>query len=87
MSLIKIENDSNADQYFYLDQNNANQLEIVFNLSEKGKEWKEIGDNLYNFSVGAKINLILLTKEKFHFLRNLANEKNIKKINRRKDFI
>ena len=82
MSLIKIENESNADQYFYLDQNNANKLEIVFNLSEKGKEWKEIGDNLYNFSVGVKIYLLLLTKEKFHFLRNLVNEKNITKLDR-----
>ena len=85
MSLIKIENESNMDQYFYLDKNNANKLEIAFNLTDKGKEWKEIGDNLYNFSIGVKIYQLLVSKEKFHFLRNLANEKNITKISRKKD--
>lgn len=85
MSLIRIENESNMDQYFYLDKNNANKLEIAFNLTDKGKEWKEIGDNLYNFSIGIKIDKLLVSKEKFHFLRNLANEKNITKIIRKKD--
>ena len=85
MKTLKIMNKNNSDQYFYIDQHNANLLEIAFNLSEKGKEWKGIGDNLYNFSISAKIDELLLTKEKFHFLRILANEKNIKKFNRKKD--
>lgn len=29
---------------------NAINIEIQFNLSEYGKEWREIGDALYNFT-------------------------------------
>ena len=38
-NVIKIEN-----------RGNAINIEIQFNLSEYGKEWREIGDALYNFT-------------------------------------
>ncbi len=80
MSLIKIQNLKNSDQYFYIDKINANKLEIQFNLTEKGKVWKELGDILYNYSIGKETELNWnISSEKFHFLRNLSNEKNIKK--------
>ena len=37
MTLFKIQNSDNSDQYFYIDKENANKLEIEFNLTEKGK--------------------------------------------------
>lgn len=80
MSLLKIINLDNSDQYFYIDKNNALKLEIAFNISEKGKEWKELGDTLYNFSINENLKQFKINSKKFHFLRNLANEKDIKKI-------
>tara|TARA_B110000908_G_C10266729_1_gene464745 strand:+ start:1334 stop:1597 length:264 start_codon:yes stop_codon:yes gene_type:complete len=78
--MLKICNLNNADQYFYIDKENANKLEVFFNLTEKGKEWNELGNYLYNFSIGIKVkNDWRINNNKFHFLRNLTNEKNIEK--------
>ena len=86
MSLLKIGNISNADQYFYVDTLNANKLEVAFNLTDKGKEWRELGDILYNFSIGKNVELNWnICKEKFHYLRVLANNNNIKKIIRKNE--
>ena len=80
MTFLKISNINNSDQYFYLDKENSNKLEIVFNLSEKGKEWSQIGDVLYNYSINKNHSENLkISKEKFHFLRKLANNNGIKK--------
>lgn len=80
MSLLKITNLNNADQYFKLNQDNANKLEVAFNLTDKGKEWRELGDILYKFSINKNVELNWkINKDKFHFLRKLANEKNISK--------
>jgi len=43
-------------------------LEVKFNLSEHGKEWREIGDALYNFKD------IEVTSSQFYFLRDLATK-------------
>ena len=86
MSLLKIGNISNADQYFYIDMINANKLEVAFNLTDKGNEWRELGDILYDFSVGKDVELNLnIDKEQFHYLRVLANNNNIKKIMRKNE--
>lgn len=86
MSYLKIENLNNSDQYFYIDKSNANKLEIIFNLTKKGKEWKELGDVLYDYSIGKREETKLkIVSEKFHFLRKLVNENNIKKFNYKKD--
>jgi hypothetical protein len=85
MSFLKIENLNNSDQYFYIDKLNANKLEILFNLSNKGKEWKVLGDMLYDYSIGKNKNKIKIVSEKFHFLRKLINENNLKKFNHKKD--
>ena len=86
MSLLKICNNCNADQYFYIDKLNANKLEIAFNLTDKGKEWRELGDILYDFSIGKDVELNWnIDKEQFHYLRVLANNNNIKKIMRKNE--
>ena len=80
MTLLKISNLNNTDQYFYIDKDNALKLEVAFNLTEKGKDWSELGDILYNFSIDKKVEYdFKINQEQFHFLRNLANEKKIKK--------
>lgn len=84
MSLLKVGNISNSDQYFYIDRDNASKLEIAFNLTEKGKEWSNLGDVLYNFSINKDIELNWkIQKDQFHYLRVLANEKNIEKSNKK----
>tara|TARA_B110000902_G_C14100754_1_gene510565 strand:- start:500 stop:763 length:264 start_codon:yes stop_codon:yes gene_type:complete len=86
MSLLKICNNCNADQYFYIDKDNANKLEVVFNLTEKGKEWREIGDVLYDFSIGKEVELNWnISKEQFNNIRLLANNNKIKKIMHQND--
>ena len=84
MSLLQIGNESNADQYFYIDRDNAYKLEVAFNLTEKGKEWKHLGDILYNFGIDKEVELNWkIDNVQFNFLRNLANQKNIKKSNKK----
>lgn len=86
MSLLKISNISNADQYFYIDKLNSNKLEVALNLTDKGKEWRELGDILYDFSIGKDVELNWnIDKEQFHYLRVLANNNNIKKIMRKNE--
>ena len=80
MSLLKIGNLNNEDQYFQIDYANALKLELAFNLSDKGKEWKELGDHLYNYSIQKEVELNWkIPKDQFHYLRNLANENGIEK--------
>ena len=84
MSLIKIQNSNNSDQYFYIDKENANRLEVEFNLTENGKTWSKLGDVLYNYSIGKEVEMNWkISSDKFHFLRKLANEKNIKKFTKK----
>jgi hypothetical protein len=84
MSLLKVGNISNSDQYFYIDRDNAIKLELAFNQTEKGKEWTLLGDILYNFGVDKEVELNWkINKVQFDYLRNLANEKNIKKLNKK----
>jgi len=86
MSLLKICNNCNADQYFYIDNTSANKLELAFNLTEKGKEWRELGDILYNFSIGKDVELNWnINNEQFNYLRLLVNNNNIKKIMRKNE--
>jgi hypothetical protein len=49
-----------------MDSKQANNLEVYFNLSDKGKIWRVIGDGLYNFTD------IEVNTSQFHFLRELA---------------
>jgi hypothetical protein len=56
--VIKIEN-----------RGNAINIEIQFNLSEYGKEWREIGDALYNFTD------IHVNSTQFNFMKKLSQNK------------
>ena len=54
MNILIVRNDRDADQYLCLNEQDARDLEVAFNLTENGKTWSELGDVLYYFSIGSK---------------------------------
>ena len=54
----------NTSEYIEFNHKNAISLEIKFNLTDKGKIWKEIGDALYYNTD------IVVDSIKFNFIKN-----------------
>ena len=54
-----------------LNQNNSINLELKLNVSPYGHLWSKIGDQLYAFGIGNKINNILVNNEQFTYLKKL----------------
>ena len=59
-----------------IERNSAIPLELKLNVSPYGKEWKNIGDILYNFGCNQNIDLCyLISNECFDFLTRNNNNK------------
>jgi hypothetical protein len=69
--MLTIYSDNN---FFTLTQADAIRLQKVFNLSDKGREWLEIGDVLHEYTTGAYNGNLTLEPRKFNFIYNLLCE-------------
>ena len=62
------------DDVYKLDAYQANQMELKLNLSKYAHEWKQIGDQLYIFTVypnPAQPYIVDVSLEQFKFLKSL----------------
>jgi len=57
---------------FSVDKEGAHRLEIALNLSEKGREWSDLGDVLYECSCGRYEGVLTIEPHKFNFLLRLT---------------
>lgn len=71
---LLIVNEENEGKRFRLSRQECLELELVFNKCEKGKEWRDIGDKLYNFYVNKSTETLVLNNAKYSFLLNLTSE-------------
>ena len=64
---------------FNLTKDEARSLELKLNVSSMGHPWKEIGDYLYNFYTGHKVdNTYVASTEQMEFLIKLNGKKSWK---------
>lgn len=49
-------------------------LELKLNVSPYGHSWSKIGDQLYKFGIGDKINKILVNNEQYKYLISLITD-------------
>ena len=70
--MFKIYSDQDDKKSLFLTKQQALQLELELNKSEKGHEWKDIGDKLYNFYIHTITNsTLLVSEEQYDYLENL----------------
>lgn len=65
-------NGENEKISFSLSRQECLELELVFNKSEKGKEWRDLGDELYNFYVNKGNESVVLNNTKYNYLLKLS---------------
>ena len=59
-------------QTLYVNKEQARQLELKLNVSSKGREWIDVGDQLFAFHTGdVKEQELIVTEEQFLFLKKL----------------
>ena len=68
MLILLCENES-----LKLSKSESIKLELKFNLTNKGKEWSELGDLLYEYGVSSNVldKKIILDKNKWQYLLDL----------------
>jgi len=75
--MLKIYSNQDDKHSLLLTKQHSLQLELELNKSDKGHEWKSIGDKLYNFYLHTITNsTLLVSKEQYYYLETLI--KNIK---------
>ena len=73
MSILRIILKDREDTFFSLDRKESIKLELELNKSDKGKEWRYIGDKLYNHGIGKeKIYNLIFESEIFFYLYKLG---------------
>jgi len=70
--MLKIYSNKDDKYSLLLTKQQSLQLELELNKSDKGHEWKSIGDKLYNFYLHTITNnTLLVSKEQYYYLKNL----------------
>ena len=65
--MLVLYNKSDAEKKITINKKEALMLELKLNKSEYGKNWRNIGDLLYDFSIGKNIQEIELNSFQFEF--------------------
>ena len=68
---LLIVNEEN-DKSFSLSRQECLELELVFNKSGKGKEWRELGDELYKSYINKGNESVVLNNTKYTYLFKLS---------------
>ena len=58
---------TNFENNIHIDRKKALEFELKLNKSEYGKKWKDIGDLLYEYSLGKNIQGIELTQFQYTY--------------------
>ena len=64
----------NQDKTLNVFREEARQMELKLNVSQYGREWKEIGDILFNYHAKDINKGLLVTDKQFYFLQTLNNK-------------
>jgi hypothetical protein len=64
----------NQDKTLNVFREEARQMELKLNVSQYGREWKEIGDILFDYHAKDINKGLLVTDEQFDFLKNLIKK-------------
>ena len=55
---------------FLITKEQANKIELALNKTTHGKEWKHIGDVLYNFSIGKSVEKLVVDAIQYNILES-----------------